>query len=298
MFFMGTCAAGYYNSTNQMKVEDDNIKKITVTRGEFDRLNVTRDGSDAAFADADGWNYNTAFIAEFNGTLDAGNISYQLEQIDAIRIKHRRKGDLKWNTLYEKPIADYADLEFDYFDRIAGNRTEYEYCAVPVVNGIEGSIVTNSIVTDFHGCFILDKDAGYGTELEIEKGTITRTMNSGVYTTLKGKYPVVVTNGEADYYTGTMRVMFLPTDSDFDYVQDGAYRYREEIMEFLNNRKPKLLKFDDGRVYIVSITGPVTDENDVIYGYVHTSFGWTEIGDVKNSVDLYENGFIDLCLEE
>ena len=131
MFFMGTCAAGYYNSTNQMKVEDDNIKKITVTRGEFDRLNVTRDGSDAAFADADGWNYNTAFIAEFNGTLDAGNISYQLEQIDAIRIKHRRKGDLKWNTLYEKPIADYADLEFDYFDRIAGNKTEYEYCAVP-----------------------------------------------------------------------------------------------------------------------------------------------------------------------
>ena len=57
------------------------------------------------------------------------------------------------------------------------------------------------------------------------------------------------------------------------------------------------MKLTDGRVWMVSITNGVTEDNDTIEGYVHHSFDWVEIGDPENSRDLYDNNFIDCDVE-
>lgn len=298
MFFSGNCIAGYKHSSDYSKINMENISATTVDHGIFDKVTVTTDTSDTAF-DSGTWDYDTVLIANFDGNLTAGNIAYQIDQVSAIRIKHRKSGTYDWNTLYEKPVDKADDLIFDYYDKYAANNTEYDYCAVPIINGAEGRLDVNTIKSQFDGIFIFEKDAGYHTELDIEKSTITRNEVNNVVTTLKGRYPIVISNGNSDYYSGSFRMMFLPFDNNDrrEYTKVGAYEYREHVMDFLTNKKPKIMKLDDGRMFLVRIIGNVQDENDRFEDYVHTSFEWVQIGDVSSSEDLYMNGFIDVNVE-
>ena len=77
----------------------------------------------------------------------------------------------------------------------------------------------------------------------------------------------------------------------------GAYQYREEIKQFLNDGRPKILKLADGRTWMIMIIDSLDEDNGSIEGYVHTSFSWVEIGNPESSSDLYENNFIDVNLE-
>ena len=57
------------------------------------------------------------------------------------------------------------------------------------------------------------------------------------------------------------------------------------------------MKLTDGRIWMISITNGVSENNDAIEGYVHHSFDWVEIGDAESSGDLYYNNFIDCNVE-
>lgn len=295
MFFAGNCISGYKNSGEYFKTNLSNSNTVSIDGGVFDKVSISKN-TNSDF-NVDEWDYDTVLIADFSNSLAAGNIQFLLDQVSAIRIKRRKKGTYKWITLHEKPVSSQQDVIFDYYDRFAANDTEYEYCAVPVVYGAEGNIEINTIKSEFDGIYIVGADSSFHTILDIEKSTITRNEITNVITTLKGRYPIVVSNGDSDYYSGNFRMMFLPMNGR-EYTKDGAYAYREKVMDFLADKKPKIIKLDDGRVFLSRITNNIQDENDTIKDYVHTSFEWTEIGNTESSEDMYVNGFINVNLEE
>lgn len=296
MFFCGMCISGYKKSCDNTSVLTYTVKNVKVFKGIFDRLFITRNTSNIDL-EFPGWDYDTILDAKFDGDLTAGNISYMIDQIDSIRVKRKRFDDYSWITLYEIPIHGTEDLYFERYDRYAANGVRYEYALVPVIGLQEGYINKNEITPEFDGCFIYEKENGYVTDLDITKGTITRNKETSIVTTLSGKYPYVINNGAANYDSGNFSMMFLPKDETKEYTNVGAYAYREQIKEFLNDGHPKILKLTDGRVWMIMIVNSISEDNGTIEGYVHTSFNWVEIGDPESSSDLYNNNFIDVNLE-
>ena len=173
MFFCGTGIAGYKYTADLTHVIVDDSDTLVIENGAFDQLYVTRSIEDQP-DDFPSWDYDTIMNATFDGNLRGGNISYMIQQISSIRIKRRRAGGYNWVTLFDVPVKEPRDLEFERYDRYAANGVGYEYGLVPVVDNKEGYVNKNGITPRFVGCFLFEKDKGYSTDLEISKGTITR----------------------------------------------------------------------------------------------------------------------------
>ena len=110
------------------------------------------------------------------------------------------------------------------------------------------------------------------------------------------KYPYVISNGANDYNSGSVSAQWLEYDSESDdWDIDGAYTFTDALEDFLNNGLPKLLKYQDGRMWLIDVSSSdITESEDESHLQVHTSFEWTEIGDCDSGTDLYANGFIDV----
>lgn len=293
MFFMSTSICGGKRSADNTALVTDAVKDVEIQNGVFDKIMLTKK-TGTKMGDFLTWDYNTLFDADFRDSLVAGNVSYMLSQISAMRVKRRKKGEYRWVLMFEVPINKESDLVFDKYDRYAANDTEYEYALVPVLNGREGYLNPSTIKTKFYGCFILEKDKGFSTDLDVKRGTIVRNKPANVVTTLSGRYPYIVSNGDTDYESGTFSMMFLPKADNQDYTKEGAMEYRERVKDFLNDGEPKIIKTEDGRIWMVAVTNGVTEEHGEIEGYVHHSFDWVEIGDPESAEDLYNNNFIDV----
>ena len=68
------------------------------------------------------------------------------------------------------------------------------------------------------------------------------------------------------------------------------------MRNFLSNRKPKIVKWYDGQIYMACVTSDVGETEGVFNQHVTTSITFTEVGSVDNNMDLYKHGFIN-CLE-
>ena len=79
-------------------------------------------------------------------------------------------------------------------------------------------------------------------------------------------------------------------------LADGM-QYREDVKTWLNNKCPKILKFHDGRIWLIGITGEISDNGDDHNDIRKLSFEWTEIGNVKDIETLYNCGLSDVGKE-
>ena len=68
------------------------------------------------------------------------------------------------------------------------------------------------------------------------------------------------------------------------------------MKNWLSNKKPKILKFYDGRIWLISVTGGITDAGDSINDLRKISFDWVEIGK-PNSETLYNCALSDVGRE-
>lgn len=148
MFFCGTCVAGYKHSADNTYVITDDANSLIIESGVFDHLYVTRSVEDQE-EDFPSWDYDTIMSADLDGNLRGGNISYMIQQINSIRIKRRRTGSYNWVTLFDVPVHEAKDLEFERYDRYAANGVGYEYALVPVVDNKEGYVNKNGITPHF-----------------------------------------------------------------------------------------------------------------------------------------------------
>lgn len=287
------------NALDPAPITANNFKTVRLTNGIFDHWNVTRDVSSSySSAIPTTWEYLTIMDANFNGNIVAGNSSFSLALIDGIKIKRRKTTDFDWVSLKYIPASDITTLSFTFNDNLAASGEQYEYAFVPVVGGIEGNYITNTISTKFDGVFICDLDTIYKFYAGVKYGTNERVQKIGVFEPYGRKYPVVVSNGLINYETGSVTGTVLADDYLKTKAMNRIAMVKEQkvLKDFLTNKKAKILKDWNGNSWLMFVTDSISTsyENKYGMGIADVSFDWTEIGDANNQADLYNNGLTEV----
>jgi len=240
------------------------------------------------------WGHTTLMNAKFQNNILAGNVGFTLASISDMVIKKRKVDDYKWSTLYTFPVKTEADFDFFFNDVVVASNTTYEYAAVPIVNGVEGSYQTISVDVEFDGCFIVDKTNTYQVILDFASDNLTRQIKSTMIEPVNSKYPYVYYYGQSRYdkfsVTGAMIELNRNT---CQWDVDNGWRYRKAFRDFIDNQRTKIVKFYDGRIYLASAIDTINEATNGHPDLVHTTVNFVEVGDVNSNEDLYYNGFVE-----
>jgi len=237
------------------------------------------------------WNFDTRFYAKFQNNLIAGNIDYTASTVSSVRIKRRKKDEHTWLTLYEIPINENEDFNFELIDRYVQGNQSYYYALVPMIENVEGNFNKNIVTSEFSNFFILDRDIEYPIIFDTK---LNMQINNpiGVINTIGRTYPFVISNGMNQYKTGSFTFSLIPFEN-CDVNFDSAFNYREQFEKWIMDGNPKILKDWTGQIYMFNIT----DSIPIDYSYYNLpsyEIQFTEIGDPLDMDDLYYNNFIDV----
>lgn len=155
----------------------------------------------------------------------------------------------------------------------------------------------SSIIPSFEGIFITSKERIFSSVIDAHIPNIQKNHPSAIVPTIDAKYPFVVSHSRNNFYSGSMSGIFVELKQDiceFDYEE--AYKYRDELMDFLCDGKAKFLKLPDGRVWMIMVVDNPNEAQEMNTEKFTTSFSWAEIGDCESVKDLYDNDFIDISL--
>lgn len=248
------------------------------------------------------WDFNTILLANFNGNLQAGNVAEVLKTLKSIRIKRRPVGGslYDWVTLKDVEINDSNDLSFTIIDNLAKNNTQYEYAWIPVLDGgTEGNAIKAEVLSRFNGVFIADADSIYKYIAGVGYGQTQRVQQVGTFEPYGRKYPVYVANGAVGYESGSVNATIVGKYLDnpdqnkkYQLVREDMVAERENLFDFLTNKKAKIIKDWNGNYWLVVITGnPSVDyDNNWGMGVMNANFQWSEIGDAENAQDMKSSG--------
>lgn len=290
------CSDG--NSLDPVPTSINNITDTRLSNGIFDRWYLTSNTSDPyPTTIPDQWDYTTIMDADFNGNVSAGNVDLTLAQITGFKIKRRVVGTFDWVTLVELPVVTLEDLKVSFNDNLNSNYTNYEYALVPMLNEIEGDYITNEVLSQFDGVFICDLETVYKFYAGVEYGDGTRVQKIGVFEPMGRKTPIVVSNALTNYETGSVRGTVLPSD----YGQTGTYQSlplvqeRKELLDFLTNKKAKVLKDWVGNSWLMMVvdTPTITYKTGSGMALVDVGFNYVTFGDSNNQTDLYNSGIVE-----
>ena len=290
MYFCGQTFYGDNKSSRSALVDITNLNSITLDDGIYDDLFITKNYNMVITNSNKEWDFDTIFHAMFKDNLLAGNIEFALNTITSIRIKQREKGKFDWITIYDIPINSIEDLSFVRTYKYCKGNTNYEFAVLPVLNNtIEGNMSVVECESKFTGAYLMERDSSIQMVINFES-TQQRNHSSITIQTLGRTKPFYITNGMSNYESGSINVVFIQFDNCEPNTKTGA-KYRKNIYDMLTNKKPKILKFDDGRTYIIGITDAISQTSDVDIPV--STITWTEIADIDSEEDLYENGFLD-----
>ena len=297
---IGLVGYNFCADSNALDPTPTNINDITFTKvqnGIFDHFNVSRDTSfDYSSIIPTDWDVNTLMNASFAGNASAGNVAQVATGVTSIRVKRRIKGTFDWITIREIPVTKPEDLSFVITDNLNAYNVEYEYAYVPMMEDVEGNYIVESILSKFEGVFICDIDTVFKFYAGVEYDTNDAIQQVGVFQPYNRKYPIVVSNSIMQYQTGSIGGWVLPEDYEDTHVFDRSkiVKEKEVLLNFLMNKKPKILKDMNGNNWLVYFTGnpSVTYDNNYGQGMLKVSANWTEVGDPNDKTDLYENGLI------
>lgn len=299
MIIFSSTFLGADHTFSPMPTKIDSISSMKISNGKFDEVYAGTDTfRETAFAIDTTWNDTTVMHASYEENLSAGNVSYTLSTTDNILIKRRRKGDLKWMTIYRKGIHTIEDFNISFIDLLAANGKTYEYAIVSVHEGISGAYNIVEAESQFDGMFLIGKDAVYKAALDIGECNTTRKHSMARYELPGLKYPKTCNSSNVNYDCGTAEgyfVRYTPVAHDFDI--ENSFDYRHDVMDFLSDNQPKLLKLYDGRMWLISIDGDPSDTANGHYLHRLISFDWFENGSCYKERDLYDAGLIDVPMD-
>lgn len=286
------------NALNPTTVPINNYTNVKLTNGIFDHWNVTKDVTTPVSTNIPTeWELLTIMNANFEGNIRADNLGGFIGVgIDGIKIKRRKINDFDWVTLKYIPINTLEDFTFVFQDNLAQSGQEYEYAFVSVAGGIEGNYITDSIGSEFDGVFICDAETVYKFYSDVTYGNTQRVQQIGVFEPYGRKYPVLVSNGLVNYSTGTLSGKIIPNEFFETRVLDkyAISKESKELVDFLTNKKAKIIKDWAGRIWLVVIT----DNPNISYiaksqlNMLSASMNWTEIGDANSQEDLFSSGMV------
>lgn len=281
----------------------DNITTITLSDGWYDDLRVTGSVTETLSSEINPyWDWDTILHAKFNGNTSAGNVDWNYKEVSHLLIKRKNADEFQWITLDVRKVEELKDFNLKNIDLTAVPGCEYQYAAVPIIQGMEGFYFQDSVSVRSHSLMIADRDEVWCTNITDNFLDNTSVVPNSLITTMYDRYPTVVSNSAANYEEITVNAQFFPTDGDscsIDLYDDKkCITYNQKAKLFLRNGKPKILKSMDGSVYLVYIHQPPSDTAADNYQNRKLSFGAVEIGDIHSEEDLWEAGLISETVTE
>lgn len=242
--FLGVSFAGTDTALSNTAMEEKIINTFDISNMIIDEMYATKNVLiNFDWNIPEEWDFDTYLHATFKGNTFAGNVAYSEKLVDKIKIKKRYKGDFAWKTIYEKEIRSSEDFAIDFYDYYEPSHREVEYAYVAVVANVDIDPISVSVHSEFDEYFICDRNVSYPMMLDVDN-TLTYNRESKTVVAPGRKYPYVINNGIAKYYSGTMNVTFIELkDCDFDIEND--WKYRNQIDKFLASSEAKILKSFD-----------------------------------------------------
>ena len=231
------------------------------------------------------------------------------ENITNILVKRQDVDDVSggWLTLYSQPITQASDMDFTFIDFLNQYGKTYKYALVPLLtqtqSGIEvevegGYTVSNEVQSVFDGVFIADSTGSQKCKANVGYGNVDMNQVVGSITPIGAKYPIIITNSQNQYHNGSISGTIVPDDYYFNgnLSRIDMVNKRNELEQFLTNKRVKIIKDWNGNIWLVMIVGNVscTFNNNYGMGIVSFSTNWTEVGDPTNQQDLQATGLINV----
>lgn len=295
-----------------------NATNVQIQNGYFDDLYASYDTTINVYKDIPTvWDFDTVLHAKYDVNINGGNVDFTFDTVTQIVIKRRQQENSKWITLYVQDLDPTAEENINDQLQIAGQdvtakNANYIYAAVPLLNGIEGnysiartidpddtSIIYDYTPVSIKELLLVDSEAIYHTPIINGSVDITTNTATTFITTLNEKYPTVVRNGLYYYDTINVTGIFLPTVEDncellfTDPIQMTIYN--KAFRDWLHNNHPKLLKDENGNIWLVYIESGVSDSayESNMSELREISFTCDEIGDCEDEEVLWNAGLID-----
>ena len=286
------------NSLDPVPTQMATVSTVQLRNGIFDTYYLTSDTT-APFSNTfpTEWDLFTLMYANFNGDLNAGveDIVNFIQNVTAIKIKRRVKGEFNWITLAEIQINTEEDFKFTFNDILNENLITYEYALVMMMEDVEGDYIINDIYSNFNGVFICDTSSIYKFMAGVKYGQGQRVQKIGTFEPFGSQYPIFISNGLLNYTTGSVTGDILPADFYTDGLinRSEGVKLKKELLDFLTNKNPKVIKDWNGNIWLVMIVDnpSISYKDNYGMGLASVSFNYSEIGDPTNQEDLYNTGF-------
>lgn len=279
--------------------EQTNLNTIQAQSAIFDVIYLTANTNSFDLTLPDSWKNDTIFYARFNNDLAAGSITTSttsVNEIDSIKIKRRKVGEIAWLTINEIQVDNKAsNLFFSGEDNFAESNQEYEYAWVPVNNGIEGTYTIFKVLSEFNGVFICDDEIIYKFFAGVEYGPSQQNQQVGIYNPLGKEYPIYVYNGNSNYQTGSVTGKLVG-----NYEDTGVFNRKEiveqknNMLQWLTNKKAKILKDWNGNIWLISVLNgaSVSYDNQWGMGMIDINFQYGEVGSPYSNEDMQNVGLV------
>lgn len=246
------------------------------------------------------WGYNTALLAKFQNTLEAGNITNGGLKVTHLKIKKRKENDLQWQDIklftFDNTVTNYS-----YEDKLISSLDAIEYSVQPLgEGGVLGKENTATIDVDFDNLWIMGKDEQYQLIYNTELGNIETVQRQGIIETIGSQYPFIIDNAAINYKKTDIKALLL-TDSTVNHTsgeridKKAEKKLRTDIMNFFMDKKPKIFKDNSGNYMLVRITEPpvlipMKELDNLLY---EVTFNVIEIGNANDNATLRSYGFIE-----
>lgn len=293
MIFLGTtfCSGRYSLTSPPLKAPI--LLAVQIFDGMYNQIFLSTDT--ASSIEEAKWTTGTLMDAEFAGSLDAGNSFFSLNNTDHIVIRRRETGTSDWIVIHVQEVKSMDDFKLRLKDTYAKAGVEYEYSVSSYLNGAENNYLIQNVYSDFEGFYITDKDCLYGTIYDIDGCDTSRNIAAQTLQLLNSKYMNVVSNSDLNCESGQITGTLLKLDSEnYSTDKNATIAYRNQFKDRLANRKPLILKIDDGRIWMIRAIPNINDTQRGHKDLREITFSWVEIGDVNDMKALYYNGFSDV----
>lgn len=294
--FVGYNFLSDLNSVDPYPTNAGIFNQVEIYRAIYDHIDISNNTTITSNIPPTQWDFGTILDCNFNGNISGGTIKDFSSGITKVRVKKRKVGEFDWQIIKTYDISSSEDLSFVFNDYLTATNTEYEYAYVPVFGSVEGQYAISTVMSQFDGVFICDANTIFKFNMGVEYGSTDIVQQVGTFTVLGRKYPIVMSNGLANYQTGQLSGLVLPEDYEDTRTIDriAITQRRNKLMEFLTNKKPKIIKDRNQNQWLVIIQSPSTSYlNNYGQGIVSASMQWIEIGDAESNKDLAKAGLIE-----
>lgn len=272
---------------------------VQLTNAIFDEFDLSRDGTESYSTEIpEEWNISTIMQTNFNGNVNAGNVDYSTQDLAGVRIKRRIKGTFAWITLYDIAMESAAGLSFTKYDLLNQHGVTYEYAFVPYLNdNTECAYIIKEVDSVLDGVFVCSPGSIAKFYGGLSYGTGSMANKTGVFEPLGSKYPVVVSNANTQYYSGSITATALTynqlMNDKFDRYTLSSYL--RLLMQFLTDKGTKIIKDWNGNLWLAAIVDNIQSSynNNVGMGIGDVSFNFVEIGSAVDQETLEMHGFIN-----